>query len=251
MTVYSHSRLSCFEQCPQKYKLAYIDKVEREVEESIEAFMGSRVHETLEKLYRDLQYLKLNSQDDLLGLLRDEWEKNWNESIIIVKKEYGSDNYLKMAEKFIADYYTRYKPFNQGKTISLEDRILINLDEDGDYKLQGYIDRLTEAEDGFYEIHDYKTNSRLPLPQYIQNDRQLALYSIGVKDRYPDVKDVRLIWHFLAFDKEIDSTRTDEELEELKKHTIQLIDTIENEREFPTNPCALCNWCKFKSICSY
>ena len=32
MTVYSHSRLSCFEQCPQKYKLNYIDRVEPEVE---------------------------------------------------------------------------------------------------------------------------------------------------------------------------------------------------------------------------
>ena len=40
MTVYSHSRLSCFEQCPPKYKLNYIDKVETEVEEGIEAFLG-------------------------------------------------------------------------------------------------------------------------------------------------------------------------------------------------------------------
>jgi hypothetical protein len=53
-----------------------------------------------------------------------------------------------------------------------------------------------------YEIHDYKTNSRLPLPDYIHADRQLALYVIGVKNNYPDVKDVRLIWHFLKFDKE-------------------------------------------------
>jgi putative RecB family exonuclease len=50
MTVYSHSRLSCFEQCPQKFKLQYIDKVETDVEESVEAFLGSRTHETLEKL---------------------------------------------------------------------------------------------------------------------------------------------------------------------------------------------------------
>ena len=36
MTVYSHSRLSTFEQCPYKYKLQYIDKVETEVAESCE-----------------------------------------------------------------------------------------------------------------------------------------------------------------------------------------------------------------------
>ena len=249
MTVYSHSRLSCFEQCPQKFKLQYIDKVETEVEESVEAFLGSRTHETLEKLYRDLQYQKINTLDDLIGFLHDEWDKNWNDSIVIVRKGYNKDNYLKMAEKFVTDYYNRYKPFDQGKTISLEDRVIINLDESGDYKLQGFIDRLVEMKDGYYEIHDYKTNSRLPLPEYIQNDRQLALYSIGVKERYPDVKDVRLIWHFVAFDKEIDSTRTDEELEELKQETIQLIDKIEDATEFPTKPSGLCDWCEFKPIC--
>lgn len=125
MVIYSHSRLSCFEQCPQKFKLQYIDKVETEVEESIEAFLGSRVHETLEKLYRDLQHQKLNSLDDLFGFLHDEWEKNWNASIVIVKKDYTQEHYRKMAEKFITDYYKRYDPFNQDKTIALEERILI------------------------------------------------------------------------------------------------------------------------------
>lgn len=249
MTVYSHSRLSCFEQCPCKYKLAYIDKVETEIEESIEAFLGSCVHEVLEKLYYDLKFQKVNSLEDLISYLHEIWNKNWDDSIIIVKEEYGPENYLKMGEKYISDYYKRYHPFNQGKTIALEDRILINLDDEGNYQLQGFIDRLSEVEDGCYEIHDYKTNSRLPLNDYIRSDRQLALYMIGVKNNYPDVKNVRLIWHFLAFDKEIDSTRTDEELENLKKDTIELIDRIEREERFDANPSFLCDWCEFKSIC--
>lgn len=249
MTVYSHSRLSCFEQCPEKYKLNYIDKVETEVEGSIEAFLGSRVHETLEKLYRDLQHQKHNSLEDLLTFLKTEWQKQWNDAIVIVKEDYSPDNYLKMAEKYIADYYKRYHPFTQGKTIALEDLIRINLDSSGNYKLQGYIDRLSENKDGHYEIHDYKTNSRLPLPDYLRQDRQLALYSIGVNDKYPDVQNIRLVWHFLAFDKEIDSTRTDEELTKLKQDTIKLINTIESEEEFPANPSLLCEWCEFKPIC--
>ena len=249
MTVYSHSRLSCFEQCPLKYKLRYIDKVEFEVAETVEAFLGTRVHETLEKLYRDLQYQKENSLDDLLNFLREEWHKNWSDDVVIVKKEYTGKNYLKMAEKYVTDYYSRYYPFDQGKTVALEDRILIDLDGSGRYRLQGYIDRLSEVEDGFYEIHDYKTSSRLPLKEYIEQDRQLALYMIGVKNSYPDVRDVRLIWHFLAFDKEVDSTRSDEELENLKKETIELIDRIEAEEEFEANPSYLCDWCEFKSVC--
>ena len=249
MKVFSHSRLSCYEQCPQKYKLKYIDRVETEVEESIEAFLGVRVHETLEKLYRDLGYQKVNTLDELLDFFHSEWKKNWYDSIVIVKEEYGPENYLKMGERFITDYYNKYKPFDQGRTISLEERILVNLDNSGDYKLQGFIDRVMESEEGYYEVHDYKTNSRLPLPEYIENDRQLALYAIGIKERYPDVKDVRLIWHFLAFDKEIDSTRTDEELEELKKSVIEMIDRIESDEKYPANPSLLCDWCEFKPIC--
>ena len=158
MPIYSHSRLSTFEQCPHKYKLHYIDKVETDVEQSIEAFLGSRAHDTLEKLYRDLDYQKKNTLEELLIYLNEQWKKNWTESIVIVKEEYNQENYRKMAEKYVTDYYKRYDPFNQGKTISIEDRILINLDNSGDYKLQGYIDRLTEIKDGYYEIHDYKTN---------------------------------------------------------------------------------------------
>jgi len=249
MTIYSHSRLSCFEQCPQKYKFQYVDRVKAESAETVEAFLGTRVHEVLEKLYRDLQYQKENSLDDLLNFLREEWHKNWNDDIIIVKKEYTDKNYLKMAEKYIADYYNRYYPFNQGRTIALEERILVDLDDFGEYRLHGYIDRLTEVEDGYYEIHDYKTYSRLPLREYIENDRQLALYMIGVKNNYPDVKDIHLVWHFLAFNKEVDSTRSDEELENLKKETIELIDKIENEENFEPKPSYLCEWCEYKSIC--
>lgn len=249
MTIYSHSRLSCYEQCPYKFKLQYIDKVETEVEETVEAFLGSIVHEVLEKLYRDLLFHKMNSLDDIIVFLRSEWKDNWSDDIVIVNTDYNKNNYLKMAEKYITDYYKRYYPFNQGKTIALEERILINLDETGEYKLQGYIDRLTELKDGYYEIHDYKTYSRLPLAEYIHTDRQLALYMIGVKNNYPDVKNVRLIWHFLAFDKEIDSTRTDKELEKLKLDTIKLIDTIENDEEFVAKAGYICDWCEFKPVC--
>jgi len=150
MKLYSHSRLSCFKQCPYKFKLKYLDKVEPEVEQSVEAFLGSRVHETLEKLYKDLEFHKVNSLEDLLCFLRSEWENHWSDDIVIVKEEYGRKNYLSMAEQYISNYYHRYEPFDQGKTISIEDRIVIDLDGTGEYKLQGFIDRLVEVKDGFY-----------------------------------------------------------------------------------------------------
>ncbi len=249
MPLYSHSRLSAFEQCPLKFRFRYIDKVESEAEEGVEAFVGKRVHETLEKLYRDLQMQKLDSLPELLKFLNGEWEKNWNDGIVIVKQDYTQELYLKLAEKMVIDYYHRYKPFNHSRTIACESRVVIKLDEKGEYMLQGYIDRLGFVEPGVYEIHDYKSSSSLPLQEYLDDDRQLALYQLAVREGYADARKIRLIWHFLAFDKELESTRTDEQLEKLKAETLALIRQIESTTEFPARESKLCGWCEFRPIC--
>ncbi|MBN2141799.1 PD-(D/E)XK nuclease family protein [Candidatus Woesearchaeota archaeon] len=248
-TTYSHSRLSTFEQCPLKFKFGYIDKLETEIEGSIESFLGSRVHEALEKLYKDLKFEKENTIQELLDFYNSEWEKHWTGNILVVRKEYNSENYRKMGERFIIDYYNRYKPFNQTRTIGLEIRILIKLDDDGRYVLQGFIDRLSYAGDGVYEIHDYKTANTLPDQEKLDSDRQLALYAIAVKHKYRDCQKVRLIWHYLAFDKEVSSERTEAQLARLKSESVNLIKEIESAKEFPPKESALCEWCEYRPHC--
>ncbi|MCK5042799.1 MAG: PD-(D/E)XK nuclease family protein, partial [Candidatus Aenigmarchaeota archaeon] len=228
MTLYSHSRLSTFEQCPLKFRFRYIDKISVDTAQSIEAFLGSRVHETLEKLYIDLKFQKTNTLQDLIKYFSDQWKKNWNPTIKIVKKDYTEENYRKMGEKFITDYYNKYKPFNDTRILGIENRVVIDLNGDGKFKLQGYIDRLAMKGEDTVEIHDYKTNSNLPLQDYLDRDRQLALYAIAVKESYPFAKKIRLVWHFLAFDKEMVSSRTEKQLDSLKKETVTLIKTIES-----------------------
>lgn len=248
MEIYSHSRLSSFEQCKLKFKYKYLDKIEPEIVSTIEAFLGSRVHDTLEKLYNDLKFQKLNSKEELFEFLDKEWVEKWTDDIKIVREDYTNENYLDMGKKFVSDYYDRFHPFDQAKLIGCEIHINIKLDSEGKYQLQGYIDRL-DSKGEIYEIHDYKTASSLPLQEYIDSDRQLALYALAVKEGYKDAKQVKLIWHYLAFDKEILSERTDEQLEQLKKDTIKLIKEIEICDDFPPATSPLCDWCEFKQIC--
>ena len=118
MPVFSNSRLGAYEQCPLKYKYQYIDKIKVEEAKTVEAFMGSCGHETLEKLYRDLKLQKRNTQEDLLKFYNDLWAKNWSDDIKIVRKEYTADNYRKTGEKCIADYYNKYAPFKERVRIS-------------------------------------------------------------------------------------------------------------------------------------
>ena len=247
MATYSHSRISTFEQCSLKFKYAYIDKVKTEILRTIETFMGDLVHQTLEKLYKDLKFQKLNELDELLKFYNDLWEKLWDDRILIVKDQYDSDNYKKMGEKMISDYYKRYHPFNQTKTIGLETQDFYDLDET--HKIHVRIDRLACPEDGVYEIHDYKTNSHMKTQEEADKDRQLAVYALGVKKLYSDAKRVKLIWHMLAFDKEVVSERTDEELEELKKEVLKSIKEIEEATVYAPKKSALCSYCEFQSIC--
>ncbi|MFA4934762.1 MAG: PD-(D/E)XK nuclease family protein, partial [Candidatus Methanoperedens sp.] len=111
MTVYSHSRISTFENCPLQYRLKYVDKIKLDESETIEAFMGSRVHEALEKLYKDLRLSKTNTVDELLSFYDDNWKKNYSGDIRVVKEGYSPQNYRDTGAKCIREYYARYQPF--------------------------------------------------------------------------------------------------------------------------------------------
>lgn len=249
MTSFSHSRLSSFEICPLKYKYAYIDNIKVEAEDTIETYLGSRVHEALEKLYRNLQFEKLMSLKELVAFFKREWGKNWKDTIIIVKKEYSKENYRKMGERYIKDYYKKYKPFKEGKVIGLETTDLLPLDDEGKYKFYIRIDRLMDMGSGLYEVHDYKTNTMLPKQEDLDTDRQLAMYSLWVRNEFKDFKKVRLVWHFVAFNKEMDSFRTEEQLEDLRQDVLAKIHEIEETKEFPAKVTRLCNWCLYRGLC--
>lgn len=249
MPLYSHSRLQTFEDCPQKYKFKYIDKIEKPEEESIEAFVGSRVHDVLEKLYKDLQRCKLDSLDDLLAYYGEVWKKEWEPAIKIVNKNLTAENYFDYGAKCLRNYYERYKTFDQSQTLETEARIVFPLDDRGDYKIQGYIDRVARQPDGTWEIHDYKTGSHLPAQAELDSDRQLALYQIGLRTRWPEATRVELVWHYVGFDTTLRSRRTAEDLKAVAAETIGVIKQIEQEKEFAPRQSKLCDWCEYRAAC--
>ncbi|MCK5158267.1 MAG: PD-(D/E)XK nuclease family protein [Candidatus Heimdallarchaeota archaeon] len=249
MATYSHSRISTFENCPYQYKLKYIDKIKVDVPTTIEAFMGDLVHQTLEKLYKDKKFMKDNSKEELIKFYKDLWEKEYSDDILIAKADQGltSENYRKMGLKFIEDYYDKYKPFDQLTILGLETQDRMTLPDGNQWHVR--IDKLACDDENNYYVCDYKTNARMKDQEEADADRQLALYSIWVKDKFKDCKSVKLIWHMLAFNKDAISERTDEQLKKLQQEVVDRIKEIESATEFPRKQTALCNYCGFKSEC--
>ena len=100
MTLYSHSRITTFESCPYKYKLKYIDRVEVDDFETVEQFLGSRVHDALEKLYKDLSNGKELSLEELLEYYEKVWEGHWSPDIVVIKKDYTPEHYRDKSRKY-------------------------------------------------------------------------------------------------------------------------------------------------------
>jgi len=247
--IYSHSRLSSFESCPRKFHYRYVLKLPVETE-SIEAFAGKRVHEVLERLYKAALQRRFPSLERVLRLFRELWTEHFKpETVRIARAENGPELYRENGERCLTNYYRRFYPFDADETLGLEQRVSFSLDAAGAYRVQGVIDRVVRARDGALEIHDFKTAQRVPNQQTLDRDRQLALYQIGVAEKYGADQPIRLVWHYLLRDQVRTSTRTPEALEDLREHTIQLIDAIRMERNFEPRPSALCGWCEFAEIC--
>jgi putative RecB family exonuclease len=247
--IYSHSRLSSFENCPKQFHFRYVLKIESETE-GIEAFVGKRVHEILERLHEFVDRGLLPSVQRVIDRYHALWQEQYDPGRVRVARE-GTpvEHYLQLGIRCIENYYRSRYPFDAEETLGLEQRVLFSLDPGGKYKLQGVIDRVARATDGVVEIHDYKTGARVPSQKTLDSDRQLALYQIGLTQELGSSERFRLVWHYVAAGVTRSSERAPEQLERLQDDTMRLIDRIGAERDYAPRKSSLCGWCEYKAIC--
>ncbi len=250
--------METFRNCPLQFNYKYVEKIKIETKQNIEAFMGSMVHETLEKLYVDLKYNKILSLEEIIIYYNNIWKNNFSfDKVEIIREGYTENQYKSLGEEYLTNYYNTYKPFNQGKTIGLEMKINLSLydkERNKTYNLIGYIDRLSLVSENHIEIIDYKTNISPKTQEEVDIDKQLALYSIAVREKFPFIEKIDLCWFFLSVGIKQVSTRTVEELDLLKESSIKVIREIEDatvKKKFPGKPSGLCNWCSYRSVCPF
>lgn len=249
MTTYSYSKLETYEKCKLKYKYKYIDKIIPEIPKSIEAHLGTCVHSTLEWFYNQLMKNINPSIEHLIDYYTENWIKENVEEFLIVDATKTSKDYFNRGVEFLLNYYMTNQPFKEN-TLATEQKIEFNLDLQGERKIIGFVDRIVEnKEKEEIEIHDYKTANSIPPKNEIEKGKQLGLYSIAIKEIFGKEKKVCMVWHYLAHNTKICLRKTNEELEKLKQDTINLINEIEDTKEFPANKSRLCDWCEYRDIC--
>jgi len=69
-------------------------------------------------------------------------EKNWHGKVNIVREGITPGHYFALGKQCLTDYYKRFHPFNQGKTLASKTYRDELKDGDKHVSVQGYIDRL-------------------------------------------------------------------------------------------------------------
>lgn len=248
-TKFSPSKLNVYKDCPRRYRYRYVDRIKRDYK-TVEAFLGTCVHTSFEKLYEALSHGKLMPLEEVLRAFEDEWSAGWTPDIQIKDKSYAPEDWKELGRECVKIYYDNNKPFDRDRTVGVERKVGFELDVDGQsYRIEGYVDRLALGRDGAFEIHDYKTGKSLPTQQDVDTDWQLAIYDAAVRHAWPDTKAVRLVWHYVRHGKSLVSTRTPEQLAFLEGEIAELIRTIKRDRDFVPHKSALCDWCEYRDLC--
>ena len=84
-------------------------------------------------------------------------------------------------------------------------------------------------------------------------NRQLALYQLGIQQVFDGVEKVDLVWHFLRHGEEVRSNRTVHGLKTLKTKVRNLVseirESVQNGGPLPPKKSPLCNWCFYWEEC--
>ncbi|MFI5344862.1 MAG: RecB family exonuclease [Elusimicrobiota bacterium] len=246
---FSPSKLDVYKNCARRYQYRYVDKISRR-RKTPETVVGTSVHAAFEEMYGLVSGGKVPTLPEVQTLYLDALNSEWDDTVQLKDVRFTKENWIKVGHDCVELYYNAHAPFSEDRTIAVEKRVGFPLRiDDDEFRIEGFVDRLSLAPDGAIEIHDYKTAKTLPNQEHADEDWQLALYELAIRREWPDTKDVRLKWHYVRHGKTLTSIRDKTARERLLNEVTKTISAIKHDHEFAPNPGPLCDWCEYRDLC--
>ncbi|MBV7363630.1 PD-(D/E)XK nuclease family protein [Actinomycetaceae bacterium TAE3-ERU4] len=244
----SFSRMSEFQQCPLKYRLSMVDRIEQEPQ--LHLAFGTAVHQVLENLYREIPPSR--TIKFALDNINDAWDKTLNEHPEYLPLFQNEEDVTRLKERIhqaIEKYFQIERPCaltNGGCEVEVE------AITDENVAIRGFIDRVDiNPSNGALRIVDYKTG-KVPAPRFQEKAlKQLRYYSYLLykqKNLLPARTQLVYIEHrqvltldpgkndLLSIEEEINTTWT------------QMEDSLKNQY-FQPRKTRLCDWCSYQKLC--
>lgn len=245
----SASGITDFTTCPLLYRFSRIDKLESGFD-SAELHFGSAIHKALERLYRfRMEGKKLFKPELLL-----EFEAAFMERVLDnpkVRFKDGKDFASMLAEgKALLEVYCEHYPQEQYKTLFVEEPFSFEV-EGVDVPLVGVMDLVEEDPQGTIIITDWKTAARAYNTVEVDNNIQLLLYQMAVKQMGYEDREIILKFDVLLKLKtpkltSYYTTRTEQDEDRFIRKVQMIAKGMEHGLYYPTNGNWKCSYCQYK-----
>lgn len=242
----SYSAIKTYTTCPLKYQYQYIEK--RSAEKGEAAVFGSLIHSALHHYHNTVP---IPSSEELIHF----FSKNWKSTIYDDEKV--EQERFREGVRVLREYCSVINPKDH-HIIALEKPFQVVISDtdtsgsggDEQIVLTGIIDRIEKLPDGRFEIIDYKTGRTLPSQENVDNDLQLSVYWMAVREQWPnrDIRGTVVSLYFVKHQEKIQSRRTSEQIEETKRSIRDIVSSIQQSKFSPT-PSALCDYCEYRKEC--
>jgi len=255
----SHSSISVYRGCPQRYGFRYVERRPGEVSPGQFAF-GNAVHKAFEVFGFariraraegapdpgiEVLQVALDRKLAASGLAPDEVEDACQRAVTVLAR------FLELEAARAAEPVAVELGFGVDVAIPGD-----GTGHPGALRFVGYVDRVDRAADGSTEIVDYKTG-RARSQADVDADTQLTAYAFGCARgglRDPATREAlppasRLGLYFAESGELTWTTRTDEQLAAFEAGLVETVGQI-HAREFGARPAPWrCRWCEYRREC--
>lgn len=231
----SHSSISMYQECPQKYKFKYIDKVPEKPRYFFS--FGQTVHTALEFFY-GAKEPPAPALDELLAHYKEKWISAG------YKDELQEHEYFEEGKRILVSFHKKHaKTYHVPYFVEYA----FNLEVDG-VPVTGKVDRIDRLPDGRIEILDYKTGKTIP-GKRVSADAQLTMYQLACETLL-GAEVARMTLYHLPSLKEHESPRHEAALVDgVRRRVVGTAEAIDKGRFDPKPNDAVCRWCDYKPIC--
>ncbi len=232
----SHSSISLYKTCPQKWKFRYIDKIP-EAPKSFFSF-GKSVHTGLEFLFeRGKQTVP--SLEEILSHYKTTWIREGYETVAQERWFYQE------GERILKGFYAKH---HQDFSRVLEIELKFTIDVEG-VPVMGYIDRVDLLPSGNVAIIDYKTGKPFDKAR-VRQDPQLTLYQIAVQQALGKKVESLTLYHLNSLTPLTVPVHSAVMEKNYRTSVIETAKGITEEKfEAKPDPQGHCKWCDYAQVC--
>lgn len=231
----SHSSINLYLECPQKWKLKYVDRLP-EKPRSFFSF-GRSVHSALEMFY-SVPAPPAPSIDDLLAHYKREWVSEG------YKDDVEEAEYFAEGERILRGFHARHAP---DFVLPFFAEYRFDLKVEG-VSVTGYVDRIDKAGKDRIAIIDYKTGKSFG-EERVRTDAQLTMYQMACEELLGMKVESLTFYHLNSLKPVQVAPHSAGQVKDLRSRIVSVAGSIQKGLFDPLPEERKCSWCDFKPHC--